>query len=146
MVTTPYWEHVTQRVQTRIFAFSRHVPFCNLVSVTTNIIKNSGFRKNSRWRRRKQRSATNLSIKRFFASYCPWRDYLTISRDSTLSRWLYSPIFTSPEATNCVGIITLMIIRENQIIDQFPTPKNKKIWLPFWKLLTFNVIITSRWL
>ena len=36
------------------------------------------------------------------------------------SRGDYSPIFTSPEATNCFSIITLMIIREN-----------KKIWLPF---------------
>ena len=39
-----------------------------------------------------------------------------------------------------------MIIRENKSIDQFPTPKHKKIWLPFWKLLAFNVIITARWL
>ena len=39
--TTPYWEHVTQRVQTKIFAFSRHFPSYNRVSVTTNI-KNSG--------------------------------------------------------------------------------------------------------
>ena len=43
----------------------------------------------------------------------------------------YSLIFTSPEATNCFSIITLMIIRENKSIDQFPTPKHKKIWLPF---------------
>ena len=42
-------------------------------------------------------------------------DYLTISR-------LYSPIFTSPEATNCFSIITLMIIRENKIIGQFQEP------------------------
>ena len=34
-----------------------------------------------------------------------------------------------------------MIIRENKIIDQFPTPKRQKIWLPFWKLLAFNVKI-----
>ena len=27
----------------------------------------------------------------------------------------YSPIFTSPEASNCFGIITLKIIRENEI-------------------------------
>ena len=39
-----------------------------------------------------------------------------------------------------------MIIRENKIIDQFSTPKHPKIWLPFWKLLAFNVIITARWL
>ena len=43
----------------------------------------------------------------------------------------YSPIFTSPEATNCFSIITLMIIRDNKIIDQCPTPKHQKIWLPF---------------
>ena len=58
----------------------------------------------------------------------------------------YSPIFTSPEATNCFSMITLMIIRENKIIDQFPTTKHQKNWLPFWKLLAFNVIITARWL
>ena len=29
------------------------------------------------------------------------------------------------------SIITLMIIRENKIIDQFPTPKHQQIWLPF---------------
>ena len=58
----------------------------------------------------------------------------------------YSPIFTSPEATNCLSIITLMILRENKIIDQFPTPKHQHIGLPFWKLLAFNVIITARWL
>ena len=39
-----------------------------------------------------------------------------------------------------------MIIRENKIIDQFPTPKHQKLWLPFWKLLAFNAIITARWL
>ena len=39
-----------------------------------------------------------------------------------------------------------MIIQENEIIDQFPTPKHKKIWLPFWKLLAFNIIITAQWL
>ena len=33
-----------------------------------------------------------------------------------------------------------MIIWENKIIDQFPTPKHQKIWLPFWKLLAFNDI------
>ena len=33
-----------------------------------------------------------------------------------------------------------MIIQENKIIDQFPTPKHQNIWLPFWKLLAFNVI------
>ena len=38
-----------------------------------------------------------------------------------------------------------IIIRENKSIDQFPTPKHQKIWLPFWKLLAFNVIITARW-
>ena len=43
----------------------------------------------------------------------------------------YSPIFTSAEATNCFSIITSMIIRENKIIDQFPTPKHQQIWLPF---------------
>ena len=35
-----------------------------------------------------------------------------------------------------------MIIRKNKIIDQFPTPKHKEIWMPFWKLLAFIVIIT----
>ena len=39
----------------------------------------------------------------------------------------YSPIFTSPEATNCFSIITLMIIQENKIIDQFSTQKHQKI-------------------
>ena len=39
-----------------------------------------------------------------------------------------------------------MIFRENKIIDQFPPPKHQKIWLPFWKLLAFNVKITARWL
>ena len=38
-----------------------------------------------------------------------------------------------------------MIIRENKIIDQFPTPKHQQIWLPFWKLLAFTVIITAQW-
>ena len=28
---------------------------------------------------------------------------------------------------NCVSIITLMIIQENKIIDQFPTPKHQQI-------------------
>ena len=37
-----------------------------------------------------------------------------------------------------------MIIRENKIIDQFPTPKYQQIWLPFWKLLAFIIIITAR--
>ena len=37
----------------------------------------------------------------------------------------YSPILiTSPEATNCFSIITLIIIRENKIFDQFPTTKH----------------------
>ena len=58
----------------------------------------------------------------------------------------YSPIFTSPKVTNCFSIITLVVIRENKIIDQFQTPKHQKIWLPFWKLLAFNFIITARWL
>ena len=63
--------------------------------------------------------------------------YLTISHlnidesSPGRSRGDYSPIFTLPEATNCFNIITLMIIRENKIIDQFPTRKHKKIWLPF---------------
>ena len=26
-----------------------------------------------------------------------------------------------------------MIIRENRISDQFPTPKHQQIWLPFWR-------------
>ena len=39
-----------------------------------------------------------------------------------------------------------MIIQENKIIDQFPTPKRQQIWLPIWKLLAFNVIIPARWL
>ena len=56
----------------------------------------------------------------------------------------YLPIFSSPEATNCFRIIILMIIRENKMIDQFPTPKHQQIWLPLWKLLAFNVIITVR--
>ena len=41
MFRTPYWEHVTQRVQTKIFVFSRHFPCYNRINVTTNI-KNSG--------------------------------------------------------------------------------------------------------
>ena len=45
--------------------------------------------------------------------------------------YLYMSILTSPEATNCFSIITLMIIRENKIIDQFPTPKHQQILLPF---------------
>ena len=40
--------------------------------------------------------------------------------------WLYNN-----EATNCFSVITLMIIRENKIIDRFPTPKHQNIWLPF---------------
>ena len=47
------------------------------------------------------------------------------------SSWFLSSLFTSPEATHCFSIITLMIIRENKIIDQFPTPKHEKLWLPF---------------
>ena len=39
-----------------------------------------------------------------------------------------------------------MIIQENKIIDQFPTPKHKKICLPFWKLLAVNAVITVWWL
>ena len=35
------------------------------------------------------------------------------------------------EYRQIVSIITLMIIRENKIIDQFPTPKHQQIWLPF---------------
>ena len=38
-----------------------------------------------------------------------------------------------------------MIIQENKIIDQFPTPKHQQIWLPLWKLLAFNVMTTVRW-
>ena len=38
---TPYWEHVTQWVQTKFFVFSRNFPYYNQISVTTNI-KNSG--------------------------------------------------------------------------------------------------------
>ena len=41
MSTTPYWEHVKQRVQTIIFVFSHHFSCYNWISVTTNI-KNSG--------------------------------------------------------------------------------------------------------
>ena len=36
-----------------------------------------------------------------------------------------------------------MIIPEKEITDQFPTPKRQQIWLPFLKLLAFNVIITA---
>ena len=35
------------------------------------------------------------------------------------------------EYRRIVSIITLTIIRENRIIDQFPTPKHQQIWLPF---------------
>ena len=35
------------------------------------------------------------------------------------------------EYRRIVSIITSMIIRENRIIDQFPTPKHQQIWLPF---------------
>ena len=42
-----------------------------------------------------------------------------------------------------------MIIRENKIIDQFPTPKHQQIWPPFWKLLAFNydhrAVIIAGW-
>ena len=40
-----------------------------------------------------------------------------------------------------------MIIRENKIIDQFPTPKHQQVWLPFWKLLAFNAraVIIAGW-
>ena len=55
----------------------------------------------------------------------------TVDREVREKYYLITPIFTSPEATNCFSIITLMIIRENKIIDQFLTPKHKKIWLPF---------------
>ena len=41
MFTTPHWEHVTQRVQTKIFVFSRQFSCYNRVSVTTNMT-NSG--------------------------------------------------------------------------------------------------------
>ena len=41
LFTTPYWEHVTHQVETKIFVFSRHFLCYNRVSVTTNI-KNSG--------------------------------------------------------------------------------------------------------
>ena len=47
-----------------------------------------------------------------------------------LDYYLYMSIFTSPEATNYFSIIALMIIRENKIIDQFPTPKHQQILLP----------------
>ena len=40
LFTTPYWEDVMQRVQRKIFVFSRHFPCYNRISVTTNI-KNS---------------------------------------------------------------------------------------------------------
>ena len=60
-------------------------------------------------------------------------DYLTISCRRRCEHWRivtglgdYSPIFMSPKATNCFSIITLMITRENKIIDQFPTPNIKK--------------------
>ena len=56
----------------------------------------------------------------FFLFFCFFLDY-----------YLYMSIFTSPEATNCFDISTLMIIRENKIIDQFPTPKHQQILLPF---------------
>ena len=36
-----------------------------------------------------------------------------------------------------------MIIPEKEITDQFPTPNSQQIWLPFLKLLAFNVIITA---
>ena len=49
------------------------------------------------------------------------------------------------EYRRIVSIITSMIIRENRIIDQFPTPKHQQIWLPFWKLLAFKAIITARY-
>ena len=42
------------------------------------------------------------------------------------SRGDYSPIFTSPEATNCVSIITLMMTRENKI------KKRHLIFERFW--------------
>ena len=48
-----------------------------------------------------------------------------------LDYYLYMSIFTSPEATNCFDISTLMIIGQNKIIDQFPTPKHQQILLPF---------------
>ena len=50
-----------------------------------------------------------------------------------LDYYLYMSIFTSPEATNCFNIssFNLMIIRENKIVDQFPTPKHQQILLPF---------------
>ena len=47
-----------------------------------------------------------------------------------LDYYLYMSMFTSPEATNCFSIIRLMIVRENKIIDQFPTPKHQQILLP----------------
>ena len=37
----PYWKHITNRVQTKIFTFLHHVSCYNRVSVTTNI-KNRG--------------------------------------------------------------------------------------------------------
>ena len=40
-------------------------------------------------------------------------------------------IHYSRRLSDCFRIITLMIIRENNIIDQFPTPKHRLIWLPF---------------
>ena len=41
--TTPFWELVTYRVQTKFFEFCRHVLCYNRISVTTLNIKNSGF-------------------------------------------------------------------------------------------------------
>ena len=40
LLTTPYGKDVMQRVQRKIFVFSRHFPCYNRISVTTNI-KNS---------------------------------------------------------------------------------------------------------
>ena len=57
--------------------------------------------------------------------------------------WLFNN--QSPKATNCFSIITFLIIRENKIIDQFPTPKHQQIWLLFWKLLVFNVTVEPRY-
>ena len=36
-----------------------------------------------------------------------------------LDYYLYMSIFTSPEATNCFSIITLMIVRENKLLINF---------------------------
>ena len=56
------------------------------------------------------------------------REYRRIVTESPRrSRGDYSPIFTSPEATNCFSIITLMIIRENKI-------KKRHIFERFWGL------------